>query len=190
MKSTHISGARDSSPETDHFKFFHDPCFPAQMCAADDVFLQGKLLPFGTLPGPSPKKDKIYDPRRHHPREQRKLETAEGFNLPGGIWGGAMTPEYRRLRKAPESDTKVLPPRSRPRWYLCVLGTVRVPAAMEMRDIRSRQRRRSSPATEAADDSGRWSFEGSKSWKLLRSLSCKGLESAVAVAPLRLVSHV
>ncbi|XP_010928659.1 uncharacterized protein [Elaeis guineensis] len=189
MKSPHISRARDSPPETDHFKFFYDPCSPAEMCAADDVFFQGKLLPFGSPPAPAPKKDKIYNPRSQ-PREQRWPETVDGFNRPRGLWGGANTPEYQRLRKAPESDAKVLPPRSRPRWYLCVIGTVRLPAAMEMRDIRSRQRRRSTPVSEAAEHSGRWSFEGSKSWKLLRSLSCKGVESAVAAAPLRLVSHV
>ncbi|KAG1326924.1 putative serine/arginine repetitive matrix protein 1-like [Cocos nucifera] len=145
------------------------------MCAADDVFLQGKLLPFGEAPPRPPKKDDIYNPR----------------SLPRDQWRPETTTEYQRLRKAPESDVRVppppQPPRSRSRWYLFVLGSVRVPATMEMKDIRRRQRRRSPAAI--PEDSGRWSFERSKSWKLLRSLSCTGM-SAVAAAPLSFVSHV
>ncbi|XP_008781936.1 uncharacterized protein LOC103701592 [Phoenix dactylifera] len=184
MNSPHFSDARNSPtgrcsapPRTDLFEFFfHGPRSPVEMCTADDVFLQGKLLPFGAAPPRPPKKDEIYKPRSL-PRDQWQQEAATG---------------YRRLRKAPESDLRVPPPpqtpRTRSRWYLFVLGSVRVPAAMEIKDIRSRQRRRC-PAG-VPEDSGRWSRQGSKSWKLLRSLSCNGVESAVAAAPPSFVSHV
>lgn len=124
------------------------------------------ILPLGTSTPPTPKE---IGRRRHRPPP----DTSPAGPVDGNA--GLTKPEYRRLRRASSKrpDAKARPTHLHPP---CVLGPSRVPATMELSDIRSRQRR---PAGEASSRVG---------WMVLRSLSCNGIESAaVATAPLGLV---
>ncbi|KAJ6834264.1 uncharacterized protein M6B38_336475 [Iris pallida] len=137
------------SPPAHPFEF---PSFaagePAAMCAAGDVFSGGKLLPFCGPPPPP---------------------AATAGSLPSGAGIGA---GYRKLRKEPDPSPDPLRRRGRRRknrWYVLAFGAARVPAGMEMKEIRIRQQRMAAAAAEEEE----WG-----PWKLLRSLSCRGVEVA------------
>ncbi|KAJ8486267.1 hypothetical protein OPV22_018752 [Ensete ventricosum] len=181
-------GRSDPAAEPDAFEFFssRSPGSSPPMCAAADVFLDGKIVPFGA---PPPKQADVPSVVL---RWLKSSAVSEGSGRRSRFWGSAgAKPEYRKLRKASNCDGNALPQsqaaRQRPGWHLCVLGSVRLPAKTDMSDIRSRQRRRSAAAEACARSDGDV-VRGA--WRLLQSLSCTALESATDVAPLRLTSHV
>ncbi|KAL5973996.1 hypothetical protein ACLOJK_030656 [Asimina triloba] len=159
---------RDSAPQhQEFFEFFND--FTSEMCAADDVFLCGKLLP-STAPllrqtrKAEPQLDAI-----HHLKLQAK-------DRKGSCSVGV---DYRKLVSSPRPDSggkaccggdggeRV----SRPKWYFLMFGSVVAPPTkMEMNDIRSRLKRGNSSDGRKTANAG---------WKLLRALSCQGHASAV-----------
>lgn len=212
-----------NGPDPDPFEF-SSAGFPAAsppaMCAAADVFLAGKILPFGASPTKrhqnSSGKLRPHDlvefnrprtvcaagdtfftakiiPASDSPPRRPQVSTGElrSQDFPKGdslrrFWCGAAGSKagYRKLRKVSDCDGRGLPepassrPQQEPqrsRWFLFVLGSVRVPETMYMGDIRNRQRRRSL-AAEPGSDMGRGTL------RLLRSLSCRRLESATVVA--------
>ncbi|WOK92672.1 hypothetical protein Cni_G01363 [Canna indica] len=186
----------DAAAEPDPFEFsFRCPFSPPAMCAADDIFLAGKILPFGAPP-PPPKRAETSGDLRWKP--EPPAAAAQGPDRLRRLWSGGPKTGYRRMRRVSDCDDgKALlekaPPQvsarqQRPRWYLWVLGSVRLPATMDMSDIKNRQRRKIL-AAETGND-----LNGGGSWKLLRSLSCRGLESATVVTvppPLNLAAaHV
>ncbi|KAG1364447.1 serine/arginine repetitive matrix protein 1-like [Cocos nucifera] len=193
-----------SPPPTDPFEFFSGNLSAAEeMCSAEDVFLKGNLLPYKPPLQLSPTKRSDASAPKNAPFDHRRSESLDGINRPRG--DGGLAGEYQRLRRAASETDPRTPqppppppppppqppatPRSRPKWYLVVFGSVRVPAAMEMKDIRNRQRRRRT--TTLLAECGGWRCEGGRGpWKLLRSLSCKGVESTVAASPLNFVSRV
>ncbi|KAG6473496.1 hypothetical protein ZIOFF_067413 [Zingiber officinale] len=224
------SKTNDPDPADFEFSSAGFPGSPSAMCAADDVFLSGKILPFGASPpgrhqnsaGKLRSRDslevnpprttcavddifftgKIIPSSDSPPQipqissgELRRQDSPNADRLRRSWWGAAGSKAgYRRLRKVSDCDERELPePASsrpqhepqRPRWLLFVLGSVRVPETMRMDDIRNRQRRRSL-AAEPGGDMGRGTL------RLLRSLSCRRLESATVVAapPLGFASRV
>lgn len=188
-----------SPPPMYPFEFFSGKLSAAEeMCSAEDVFLKGNLLPYKPLPPQlSPGKRSDGPAPKNAPFDHRRSESLDGINRPRG--SGGLATEYARLRRAASDSDPMTPqpppppqppatPRSRPKWYLVVFGSVRVPAAMEMKDIRNRQRRR---RTTLLEECGGWRREGGGGpWKLLRSLSCKGVESTVVASPLSFDWHV
>ncbi|WOL18313.1 hypothetical protein Cni_G27107 [Canna indica] len=141
------------------FSFLPTRLPPAATCTAKDVFRRGNILPPHAPPKGTARTDRCC-PRR-------VLEST----------GGSKTAEYQRLRSVAEGSDdprgahrKTTLPRSR---VCCVLGAMRVPARMDMNEIKSRRRR---GAGAVGGDVSRGT------WKLLSLLSCKGIESA-AVAP-------
>ncbi|KAH7659747.1 hypothetical protein IHE45_16G050300 [Dioscorea alata] len=153
-----------SSPSDgrDSFEFFFDAGSAAGACAAEDVFLAGKLLPF------------------RPPVTSPPMKTQSEASKPPLSFRRKFTAEYRKLRKPP-AQTK-----NQPSWRLLAFGPAPAPAKMEMREIRSRLRRRyaaSPPPPPPAAGAGRW--------KLLQSLSCKAVGSGgVAVEPIGFLSGV
>ncbi|RWW44195.1 hypothetical protein BHE74_00050075 [Ensete ventricosum] len=162
------------------FSFLSCHPSPSAMCAADDVFHRGMILPLGAAPQ---RKGTGRSGTRRHPED-----FAEGSPRHQELWGGRSGKgEYHRLRSASgHSDAKARP-NPRRRCHVCVLGSAIVPPKMDMDDIRIRQRRLA-----PAGDSGVSGCGVNRgAWKLLRSLSCKGVESAaVATTPLGFVSHL
>ncbi|WOL06463.1 hypothetical protein Cni_G15197 [Canna indica] len=162
-----------SSPADSSFEFF---CASGDMCFAEDVFLGGKLRP-ALVPQPLPPWRVPSDRRRadflveKHQRP-RKVASVAGAKVD--------------VRPAAAAVVKL-----QPKWYLFVLGPMRVPAATEMGDIRSRLRKRRTPPP-AGRAVGPSSGGKSGPWRLLRSMSCNGMESA-AVEPrhaVQLTAHV
>ncbi|WOL05520.1 hypothetical protein Cni_G14249 [Canna indica] len=153
---------------------------PSAMCAADDIFHMGMLLPLSAAAPPPPPKRKATRPPpapRAPSFDQLHRRLRDG--------GQAKAGEYKRLIRSSSSTEHVDVVRPRLSCRHFVLGAVRLPATMDMREIRSRQRRRG-PAAEDGDAN-----RGSTWRLLLRSLSCKGVESAGGVAaPYRIVLHV
>ncbi|ONK70543.1 uncharacterized protein A4U43_C05F34800 [Asparagus officinalis] len=94
---------------------------------------------------------KTPDPYRRFLRfRSQAVEVARDRHVDAGAV--RLPAEYRKLRRVSDSDPKT---KSRPRWYVLVFGSVRVPAAMEMKEIRIRQRRRARPAGEEKGGGGR-----------------------------------
>ncbi|KAJ0984214.1 hypothetical protein J5N97_002570 [Dioscorea zingiberensis] len=126
------------------FEFYFDARSAAGSCAADDVFLAGKLLPF--RPPASP-------------QTTRRLEQPITR-----LFDGKFTASYQKLRKTSPTPSTA---KTQPTWRILAFAPGSAPAKMEMREIRSRQRRRGSPPpTEMTPGP----------WKLLQSLSCKAVE--------------
>jgi hypothetical protein len=104
-------------------------------------------------------------------------------------------PQLRARRGAPSvvAATPAAPPTPRKqqvRWHDMAFGSARVPAAMDMGEIRRRLRARQLALAGGAAGNERppsSSAAGWAPWRLIRSLSCKGLEPvAAAAAPVRL----
>ncbi|KAG0471999.1 hypothetical protein HPP92_016545 [Vanilla planifolia] len=87
----------------------------------------------------------------------------------------ACAADYERLKSSPSCTKTVFGGGSRPMWLMCVIGAVRFPAEMEMKEIKTRQRRRRSTAVKTKSRR--------HSWGILQSLSCWAADS-VAVASL------
>ncbi|GJN09691.1 hypothetical protein PR202_ga27719 [Eleusine coracana subsp. coracana] len=86
--------------------------------------------------------------------------------------------------RSEQQAAQPLQPR-RVRWHHMAFGSVRVPSAMDMGEIRRRLKARQALAGSANEPLTRWA-----PWRLLRSLSCKGVEAvavAAAAAPVRLL---
>ncbi|KAK1322651.1 hypothetical protein QJS10_CPA02g01481 [Acorus calamus] len=147
------------------FEFYKD-FNSSEMCAAEDIFFCGKLLTC------RPNQANEEQTRRPKPTHRRKLESFDEFN------GGTTIREYlkgsesRRLQRTTSQ-------RPKPKWYVIVFGSVKVPGEMEMRDIRSRQMRRQPPPPQQPLKTA--SVKGGSAWRLLKSLSCKGHDIAASV---------
>ncbi|RZR97314.1 hypothetical protein BHM03_00026467 [Ensete ventricosum] len=142
-----VHRALSSSP--DAFEFFT----PAtDLCYADDVFLEGKLL--SSQPRPPPPRTLPLVPRRSASLDERRQPRG-----PAGKQRG-----QRRAASDPDLPSAIKP---QPKWYLFV------PAAMEIEDIRNRQTAQRSPSTAT----GCKSKERKDPWKFLRSLGCNRAHS-------------
>ncbi|TVT97123.1 hypothetical protein EJB05_57634, partial [Eragrostis curvula] len=97
----------------------------------------------------------------------------------------------QRTRAAPNNVTAKAPPPPplprRVRWHHMAFGSVRVPSAMDMGEIRRRLKARQAMAGSGNDHSS--TAAAWAPWRLIRSLSCRGVEAvavAAASAPVRL----
>lgn len=175
-------GPVEDRPVTaESFEFL--PIMGSDMCAAEDIFLCGQLLPYAPpSPKASLKAQRGREQRRwlsHQERSPDLLRRAE--SLDGRYWKGwaGGSPGYQKLRTAggTKPSSEVSP---RPRWYMIAFGSVSPPAEMNLRDMKSRLRRqrRVSSGREAASSPGGKGTAGGGGgggkWKLIRSLSCKG----------------
>ncbi|KAK1275428.1 hypothetical protein QJS04_geneDACA003999 [Acorus gramineus] len=146
------------------FEFYKD-FNSSEMCAAEDIFFCGKLLPL------RPNQANEEQTRRPKPTHRRKLESFDEFN------GGTTIREYLKGSSESRRLQRTTSQRPKPKWYVIVFGSVKVPGEMEMSDIRSRQMRRKPvpPPLKTA------SVNRGSAWRLLQSLSCKGHDIAASV---------
>ncbi|KAH0459456.1 hypothetical protein IEQ34_012270 [Dendrobium chrysotoxum] len=145
------------SPDLFDFSFPLPPATKESNTSMSDAFLHGQLLPNNSAPTP-----------KLPPFVHRRAESLDGND------GEAHAVDYASLRRAC-SDPRPAAGRSK-RGPFFALVPVKLPAEMEMRDMRSRQRRQGPP--ELVERCGRGSC-----WSILRALSCKAAESTT-VAPL------
>lgn len=140
---------------------FRPPPAAKEIYAADKLFHRGKLLPCKPITPPAP--FEVARRKKASPLRQRRAESLDS---------------YTRLRTAASPDlTPEAVAGKRSKRVPCVLGVARLPAEMEMKDIKTRQRRLGPPPLVAED--GR---RGVPYWGILQSLSCKATKS-IAVAP-------
>ncbi|KAH0461199.1 hypothetical protein IEQ34_008774 [Dendrobium chrysotoxum] len=145
--------------------------------AADELFHHGRLRPFNTSQLPlASNRLEAEQPTTPHFNHRRGGSLDSRTLRPRGE---SQKSDYQRLKRA-SSDPRPTPATGT--WQklpLFVLGSVRFPAEMEMKDIRSRQRRHGPPATsdESAENGGR-----KNRWRILRALSCKAAENS-AISP-------
>lgn len=170
---------RKIQPSPDHFEFSSQGATAPEMCCADEIFARGRMIPSNPTPPAL---------RRNHSnatavsRERhRRSESVDGIDR-------FRRRDYWQLRRAASDSSPVVARavKPKPKWYWFLFGSVRMPEpAMEISEIRSRIRRRGGVQAGELEGS-RWA-----PWKLIRSLSCKGVESAAAMAPepMPLVSH-
>lgn len=199
------------------FEFVH--IIGSEMCAAEDIFLRGQLLPYKpppactrspTQPPPTASSHGLEyrrcpsDQARHR-GQHRRAESLDRYERGGGAasryWNtrGSHSADYQRLRPVAEEacDARAAGPRagvstsSRPKWYVLMFGSVKVPSEMDMNSIRSRLRRRSTSGADAGRVESLGGVKtggaggGGGAWKLLRSLSCKGDVGGVVESPIR-----
>ncbi|XP_068649166.1 uncharacterized protein [Aristolochia californica] len=171
------------------FEFFSD--VSTEMCAAEDVFLHGTILPNSyRAPSKEEKKKKNHAPLGGSFTHQRSysLDTLLFQEPRNGPRGG-----HRKLQRGSSAESpkvrsgKYLRVSSirRHKWHLLTFGLIRPPAEMEMEEIRNRQRRLSPspwlPSGFPASVAGCRDEVNKNSWRFLRALSCRGHE-AIAVA--------
>ncbi|KAK4753874.1 hypothetical protein SAY87_001978 [Trapa incisa] len=233
-----------SSHSPDFFEFFSEDfrLLDGGMCAADDIIICGKLVPFKDPKYPAPnfpatgdshafarekleveeEKEEISirhshkatlrlrsrsesSSRSNHSqrpkiseltRNSRSLDYRKPQRFPDP--SGSSPPEtvnaihsaakYKGIRKSTSDVTSSKrAAATRPRWSLFAFGMAKLPAEMELEDIKTRQLRRNPTAklfvpVERSGDRlpvGRSNNKRS-SWKLLSALSCKG-NTSVAV---------
>ncbi|KAJ1267904.1 hypothetical protein BS78_07G094700 [Paspalum vaginatum] len=125
-----------------------------------------------------------FTPLLSRPRPPRSAHTKR----PRTAQAAATHPQHAR-RGAPSVAAAVTtaPQPRKVRWHDMAFGSVRVPAAMDMGEIRRRLNARQALAAAGAGNEPS-SAVGWAPWRLIRSLSCKGVEAvAAAAAPVRLV---
>ncbi|KAK8655156.1 hypothetical protein V6N13_107746 [Hibiscus sabdariffa] len=193
-----LSRRSSSEAASEFFEFLSDLSY--DMCPADDIIFCGKLIPLNQTP-----KDYSFEQDRKNYVLRKRSESFSEL-----LTRSDSTKEYtKRLRNSRSLDYKKLRrydmernPSTRStkkpeasaikvhkrRWYVFMLGTVKFPPEMELKDIKSRQFRRNPSVMfpMAVEDYGkrlsgnRSSGKGS-SWSLLKALSCRD-HSSVAVA--------
>nr|CAB3482563.1 unnamed protein product [Digitaria exilis] len=96
-------------------------------------------------------------------------------------------PPQRARRRRGVAAVATTPASRKVRWHDMAFGSVRVPAAMDMGEIRRRLNSRPQ-ALAGNEPSSSAAAAGWAPWRLIRSLSCKGVEAVTAAAaPVRLV---
>ncbi|GMI89098.1 hypothetical protein like AT4G30230 [Hibiscus trionum] len=201
-----LGQTRRSSSEADpeFFEFLSDLSY--DMCPADDIIFCGKLIPLNEqhIPFQTPK-DYSSEENRNNRVLRKRSESFSELSITRSDSTRECTerlrnsrsldykklrrydmernPSTRSTRKAEVSSIKV----NKRRWYVFMLGMVKFPPEMELKDIKSRQfRRNPSVMFPRVEDYGkrlsgnRSSGKGS-SWSLLKALSCRD-HSSVAVA--------
>ncbi|KAL5220813.1 hypothetical protein ABZP36_025526 [Zizania latifolia] len=99
-------------------------------------------------------------------------------------------PRHRRAAAAKPAPSPAPGAPRKVRWHEMAFGSARVPAAMDMGEIRRRLQARSRRLAAGEGDEAAAAAAGWAPWRLIRSLSCKGVEAvavAAAAAPVRLV---
>ncbi|OEL14113.1 hypothetical protein BAE44_0024866 [Dichanthelium oligosanthes] len=130
-----------------------------------------------------------FTPLLLRPRRRRSARTERPRTVQAAATLAQPQPPQRARRGAPTSS--VATPASRKvRWHDMAFGSVRVPAAMDMGEIRRRlnARRQALAVAGAGNEPSSAAAVGWAPWRLIRSLSCKGVEAVkAAAAPVRLV---
>ncbi|KAL0922101.1 hypothetical protein M5K25_006063 [Dendrobium thyrsiflorum] len=152
---------------------FQPPPAVKEIYAADKLFLRGNLLPCEIITQPPP--SGAGQRKKISPLRLRQAESPDSPDRRRYREAGAG--EYIRLRTASPDLTPEAVGGKLSKRPPCMLGVVRVPAEMEMKDIKTRQRRLGPPPLTAGN--GR---RGVPYWGILQSLSCKATES-IAVVP-------
>ncbi|XXG64493.1 hypothetical protein AAC387_Pa05g2433 [Persea americana] len=169
---------RPNTPDKE-FEFFASfNGLHSEMCFAEEIFSNGKLFSFKS---PTPNNTTTTTQAQVWNSPKKDLFNAKKSRA---IKHGCSA-EYRMLEEDP-SPTKSQTQKSKrisngmsgrswlSKWFLLMFGSTGMPAEMEIRDIRSRQRRLS-PTTFVQAMAGYEEEERKRMWKLLRAMSCRSV---------------
>ncbi|XVF47701.1 hypothetical protein PTKIN_Ptkin03bG0131800 [Pterospermum kingtungense] len=192
----------ESAPE--FFEFVTD--FSSDLCPADDIIFCGKLIPlkFQHVPFQTRKNYCFQEKRKAHVLLKRSesfselrsdfIYRSDSSKNSATLLKNSRSLDYQKLQRhdmernpstRSVDKSKVSPKKAvKPRWYVFMFGMVKFPPEMELKDMKSRQCRRSpSVMFPPVHDCGkklvgnRSSGKGS-SWNLLKGLSCRDYTSA------------
>ncbi|XP_022754011.1 uncharacterized protein LOC111302354 [Durio zibethinus] len=191
------SSSEDASDEL--FEFRSD--LSSDMCPADGIIFCGKLIPLKQQPlsfrtredYPLGEKSKNLVLRK---RSESLSELRSSFKNSTTLLRNSRSLDYQKLYSSdmemnPSTRSVEKPEISpkkevKPRWYVFMFGMVKFPLEMELKDIKSRQFRRSPSVMFPTVEDGGKKFVGNRnsdkgfSWSLLKVLSCRG-HTSVAV---------
>ena len=193
----------ESAPE--FFEFLND--LSSEMCPADDIIFCGKLIPLKEqhVSYQIRKDYRFGEKRKNHVllKRSESLSELRSNSIPRSnsttnttLLRNSRSLDYQKLRRydmernpstRSVEKSKVLPKKAvKPRWYVFMSGMVKFPPEMELKDIKSRQFRRSSSVMFPMVEDGSKKFSGNRSsgkgfsWSLLKALSCRD-HTSVAV---------
>ena len=207
QKILHAQSRRSSSEaDPEFFEFLSD--LSLDMCPADDIIFCGKLIPSKQQPlsfqtredyllgGKS--KNHVLRKRSESLSELRSslLTRSDSTKNSTTLLRNSRSLDYQKLHRSnmernPSTrsveKSEVSPIKAvKPRWYIFMFGMVKFPPEMELKDIKSRQFRRSSSVMFPMVEDGSKRFSGNRSsgkgfsWSLLKALSCRD-HTSVAV---------
>ncbi|XWS73234.1 hypothetical protein CRYUN_Cryun02cG0110100 [Craigia yunnanensis] len=190
----------ESAPE--FFEFLTDLSF--DMCPADDIFFCGKLIPlkeqyvsFQTRKDYRKRKNHVFLKRSESLSELRSNSLPRSYSTKNTtLIRNSRSLDYHKLHRCdmkrnPSTrsvEKSKIPPKKavKPRWYVFMFGMVKFPPEMELKDMKSRQFRRSPSVMFPTVEDGGQKFAGNRSsgkdssWSLLKALSCRD-HTSVAV---------
>ncbi|XP_030544206.1 uncharacterized protein LOC115750790 [Rhodamnia argentea] len=206
---------RPHRSSSDFFEFFID--LGSHMRSADDLIVSGKLVPLQDQSAWPSSRGAAMGRRCESLSELERSSVSRSRSSRAQLARSSRSLDYRKLCRPSNSlvgeaertsssarsmgrlESIVTKP-SRPRWRMLPLGVVKLPAEMELRDMRSRQLRRN-PSTliapppppvvagvggNLAVDRGGWKG----SWKLIKALSCKDPATVAVATSFACLPHV
>lgn len=219
-----------TEPQDQFFEFLSGD-FSSEMCPAEDIIFCGKLISSTPQPAPSQilsneaKTQGVLHRRSESLSNLDSYATTHRSNSTKNnhqFLRISRSLDYQKLRRFGSSKTSPdldiersasvksvgksdnnKKASSKPKWYFPMFGIVKFPPEMDMRDIKSRQFRRSSsvmfPSLDAEGNfpanrgtggksSSSYSSSSSSSWKFIKALSCSD-HASVAVTASLCVSH-
>ncbi|KAF3452791.1 hypothetical protein FNV43_RR03224 [Rhamnella rubrinervis] len=209
---------RSSSQTTEFFEFFSDVSSDNLMCSAEDIIYCGKLIPFKeqhsfelsstrtpkTVSMDDQKKQIMAFRRRSESLSELESSVTRSNSTKTKLMRNSRSLDYRKLHRPSNSMASPDPEMERnssvksvgkpdkkatkPRWCFLLFGVAKVPAEMELSDIKSRQFRRTPstlfPPVDAGGNPASNRTSGKASWRLLKALSCKDHASVAVTASL------
>lgn len=210
---------QSSSHDDQFFEFMSD--LSSDMCPAEDIIFCGKLIP-STPPQPSSSSSPLqqinsllFNEDKSLGALHRRSESLSNLRSTKNdqFLRISRSLDYQKLRRSGSSKTSSdldmqrsasvrssgkasdnKKAASKPKWYLPMFGIVKFPPEMDMRDIKSRQFRRSSQVMFPSLDSegkfpanrraGKSFSSSSSSWKFIKALSCSDHASVAVTTPL------
>lgn len=197
---TNCDGRSYSSEPPQFFEFFSDR--RSDMSPADDLIFCGKLVPFknnfpshdnhhpathqiqkNTFRRRSESLSELQPARSDSTKTRQIMKNSRSLDQ-GKLRRSSSTSESRINRNSSfrKSDSSKV---SKTRWYVFMFGLVKFPPEMELRDIKSRQVRRSQtslfPSVESIGKGSVKRGGGKGTWGLLKALSCKDHANAAVI---------
>lgn len=193
----------DAAPE--FFEFLSD--LSSDMCPADDIIFCGKLIPLKQLPLSLQTR---VDYKNHVlPKRSESVSELHSSSITRSgsikkittLLRNSRSLDYQKvhrsnmgrnpLTRSVEKPEVSFKKEVKPRWYVFMFGMVKFPLEMELKDIKSRQFRRSSPSVmfPSAEDgckklADNRSSDKCFSWRLLKALSCRNRTSVAVTSSL------
>ncbi|XP_052198357.1 uncharacterized protein LOC127805647 [Diospyros lotus] len=201
---------RSTSEPSDFFEFFNN--LTSEMSHAEDIIFCGKLVPFKEQPlsnhthkTTNARDHKLASFQSRRSESMSELKSSQSNSAKTRVMRASRSMDYQKLHRNLSSNSTASEIHRnsslkscgsydgsghkvwKPRWYDLMFGLAKFPPEMELKDMKSRQVRRTPTAMfPPLYDGGRFPVNRStrkgSSWGLLRVLSCKDHASVAVTA--------